>query len=399
ALPIYAIYAEIRWQFKSLCPIFKLDFLGSMISRRAFLLAPAAALSCGRHRATAFPGYAFVAVQGENSIAVVDLTRFSVTRQIRLESTPSLVVVDQRRRAVYVLAERPGAIYEVDPVALRVKRKIVLPGAALSMQLAPGGGFLYVLSRSPNLLLRVQLDKFEIASRIKLPGAPDTFDLSRDGMLAAATFPEIQSVAVIELATNAIARVRSSAPDARAVLFRFDGRQMLIANRSERMLTIIDVRTGDMIVRLPLPVEPHHYCVKADGGQIFITGAGMDAVVVVHPYQTEVAETRLAGKAPGAMAISDADPAYLFAANPQSSAVTVLEVETRDVIAAVNVGQEPCHITFTPDNQYALVMNYGSGDMAVIRVPAIKQSRAKTAPLFTMIPVGARPVSAGVAEV
>src|SRR5882762_10358394 len=179
-----------------------------MISRRTLLLGPAAALSCGRRRATAFPGYAFVAVQGENSIAVVDLTRFSVTRQIRLESTPSVVIADPGRHAVYVLAERPGAVYELDPVALRVKRKIALPGAALSMQLAPGGGSLCVLSRSPNLLVRVRLDTFEIASRIKLPGAPDSFDLSRDGLLAAATFPEIQSAAVIELATNAIARVR-----------------------------------------------------------------------------------------------------------------------------------------------------------------------------------------------
>jgi YVTN family beta-propeller protein len=326
------------------------------------------------------------------------LTRFSVARQIPVESTPSLVVADQRRHAVYVLAEHPAVIYEVDPAVLRVKRKLALPGTTISMRLAPDGSFLYVLCRSPNLLVRVQLDKFGIASQIKLPGTPDSFDLSGDGLLAAATFPEMQSVAVIELATNSIARVRSSGPDARAVLFRFDGRQLLIANRSERMLTIIDVRNGDMIVRLPLPVEPQHYCVKADGGQIFISGAGMDAIVVVHPYQTEVAETRLAGKAPGAMAISQ-NPELLFAANPESSAVTVLEVETRDVLAAVNVGREPYHIAFTPDNQYALVVNRGSGDMAVIRVPAIKQSRAKSAPLFTMIPVGARPVSAGVVEV
>lgn len=368
-----------------------------MISRRAFVVGPAAAVSCGRRRATAFPGSAFVAVQGENSIVVIDLTRFAVARQIHLQSTPSVVVADQRRRAVYVLAEHPALIYEVDPVVLGVKRKLALPGTAVSMRLAPGGSFLHVLCRSPNLLLQVQLDTFGIASQIKLPGAPGSFDLSADGLLAAATFPEMQSVAVIELATNRVARVRSSGPDARAVLFRFDGRQMLIANRSERMLTIIDVRNGDMVVRLPLPVEPQHYCVKADGGQIFITGAGMDAIVVVHPYETEVAETRLAGKAPGAMAISQ-NPELLFAANPESSAVTVLEVETRDVLAAVNVGQEPCHITFTPDHQYALVVNHGSGDIAVIRVPAIQQSRAKTAPLFTMIPVGARPVSAGVLE-
>ena len=138
---------------------------------------------------------------------------------------------------------------------------------------------------------------------------------------------------------------------------------------------------------------------KADGGQLFVTGPGMDAVVVVHPYQTEIAETVLAGKAPGAMAISSA-PEYLFAVNPEPGDVTVLEVETRDVLAAVKVGQEPCSVAFTPDNQYALVLNRRSGDLAVIRLGAInqtrQQSRTKTAPLFTMVAVGSEPVGVAV---
>jgi DNA-binding beta-propeller fold protein YncE len=70
-------------------------------------------------------------------------------------------------------------------------------------------------------------------------------------------------------------------------------------------------------------------------------------------------------------------------------------VETRSLVAAVKVGQEPCYITFTPDNQYALVVNHRSGDLAVIRLP-ITHRRSMTAPLFTMIPVGAEPVSAAV---
>jgi YVTN family beta-propeller protein len=120
----------------------------------------------------------------------------------------------------------------------------------------------------------------------------------------------------------------------------------------------------------------------------------MDAVVVVDPYHTQVTETLLAGKAPGALAVS-VDPEYLFAANPESGDVTVLDVETRGLVAAVKVGQEPCYITFTPDHQYALVVNHRSGDLAVIRLP-IRHRRSMTAPLFTMIPVGAEPVSAAV---
>ena len=70
----------------------------------------------------------------------------------------------------------------------------------------------------------------------------------------------------------------------------------------------------------------------------------------------------------------------------------------QNMLAAVKVGQEPCFITFTPDNQYALVVNHRSGDLAVIRLATITQGgsqrRSRTAPLFTMVPVGVGPVSA-----
>jgi hypothetical protein len=60
----------------------------------------------------------------------------------------------------------------------------------------------------------------------------------------------------------------------------------------------------------------------------------------------------------------------------------------------------------TPDREYALVLNRLSGDMAVIwlrelggnQVGGVRVKRYKTAPLFTMIPVGQGPVSAAVVK-
>jgi YVTN family beta-propeller protein len=375
------------------------DFRRNMTTRRSLLAGSAAMLACGRRRPTAFPGYVFVANQGERSVAAVDLTKFSVERQIRLDAAPSVLMADSERHSVYALTLQEGRVFAIAASDLSVKRKLSLGGPAIAMRLAPDGGSLWVLCQSPHALVRVALDRFESASRLSLPATPEAFDLSHDGALAAVTFLETQSVAFIDLAKPAVTNVVPAGQDPRAVLFRSpDGRQIMVGNRSARMLSILDVKTGVTLVRLPLPIEPEHFCVKADGGQVFITGKGMDAVVVVHPYQTEVAETVLAGKAPGAMAIS---PDYLFAANPESGDVTVLEVRTRNAIAAIAVGREPCFITFTPDYQYALVVNHRSGDLAVIRLRALTelQPRTKTAPLFTMIPVGSEPVSAAVAAV
>jgi YVTN family beta-propeller protein len=393
-------HADIQWQIDRRRSLYPVDFF-QMNNRRAFILGSAAALGCGRRRATAFPGYAFVANQGEQSIAVVDLTTFSVARQIRLEAAPSAIAADRQRRAVYVLAPQKGMVYEIDAVNLIPKRKLSLGAQVVSMRMAPAGGSLWFLCQEPHSLVQVELDRFQVKARLKLPNAPEDFDLNHDAPLAAVVFLEARSVALIDLAKPVVEIVAAAGEDPRAVRFRADGRQIFIGNRSARSLSVLDAKTGATLVRLPLPIEPENYCVTADGGQVFITGKGMDAVAIYHPYQTEISETLLAGRAPGAMAISAAPNEYLFAANPQSGDVTVLDVQTRTMLASVSVGQEPCYITFTPDNQYALVVNRHSGDLAVIRLSTLsnRKPRVRTVPLFTMIPVGSGPVCVSVLAV
>jgi len=129
--------------------------------------------------------------------------------------------------------------------------------------------------------------------------------------------------------------------------------------------------------------------------------------VVVYPsYTPEVAETVLAGHNPGAMAActSKESAQYLFVANPKAADVSILDIETRRVVAVTPVGTEPSCIVITPGDQYALVLNESSGDMAVIRIPNVtrainEQGRWKKGPLFMLIPVGSKPVSAAIMEI
>ena len=167
-------------------------------------------------------------------------------------------------------------------------------------------------------------------------------------------------------------------------------------------MTAVDSRTMQPMVDLQLPLAPSQLCFNNDGGQLFVTGEGMDAVAIVSPYQTEVNETVLAGRMPGAMAVTSAGPAYLFISNTDAAEVTVINIDNRRVIAQIPVGQRPGPILLTPDNEYALILNEQSGDVAVIRLLNIRDAdlnsrRSRTAPLFTMIPIGARPVSAAIA--
>jgi len=367
------------------------------LTRRALLVGTAALAGCARRKSRGFPGYAFVANAGARTLAVVDLNAFVLAKQISLDGAPGGVLSNPLRPGVYVLLPESGVVCEIDAAKLAVVRKTRLGNPAVAMRLAADGKSLWVLQA--RALVRLEGSRLRAVESIPLPGAARDFDLSSDGR-AAVGFGEDRRLALVRLRTGTIEHLIDMGCEPSLVRFQGDGKQVLAGSRADRSLTIFDAASGRVTVRLPLPVEPANCCFNSDGGQMFVTGPGMDAVVIVYPYQTEVGETILAGRTPDGMAVSAA-PQYLFVANPESGSVTVLDIDTRKLVGAVAVGQEPRHILITPDNRYALALNWRSGNMAVIRISAFTDRRHRTdpAPLFTMVPVGAQPVAAVVVVV
>jgi DNA-binding beta-propeller fold protein YncE len=333
---------------------------------------------------------------------VVDLTRFRVRKQIALDAAPSEVITCPGQPKVLVLSREAGAVFEIEAAKLGVSRRANIGGTAVGLRMAPEGDSVWVLARDPAALVRIPLASLRPERRIALPHPPDNLEVGADG-LAAIGSAQARSVTLVSLPTGRVERRIDAGDEPSLIGIRKDGRHFFIASRPERVLRIFEVASGRTVVRLPLPVEPRRFAVKPDGGQLFISGPGMDAVVVVYVYQTEIAETLLAGRAPGAMAAMDS-PAYLMAANPETDTITVLDLENDGrLVASVQVGQSPGAIVVTPaipgQDQYALVLNERSGDLAVIRINSLPQDaggRRRPTPLFTLIPIGGKPVSAAV---
>lgn len=361
-----------------------------------------AAAGCGRERKSTLSGYrgfAFVANSAGKAVAAVDLNAFAVARHIALAADPVQMIDDPRRPFVYALTPASGEIVEISVGQLEAGRRARLDAVCDIAKISPDGRFLWALSRASRQLLRVPVDQFKPDLRIPLPDVPVDFDLGPDedvsrGKLAVTVGG---NRALLIDAAGKPQQTIALDGETGGVVFRKDGRQVMIANRGSRQLTLADVASGRVVASLPLAVRPDQLCAKADGGQVFITGEGADVVVTLYPFQAEVANTMLAGRNPGSMAVSSAWD-YLLVANPSADNVTIVNIANQRVLAVAPVGKRPEFIAVTPDGNYALVINRESGDMAVLHL-VIEHRRTRSAAIAARIPVGSSPVGAVVRAV
>jgi 6-phosphogluconolactonase (cycloisomerase 2 family) len=339
----------------------------------------------------AFRGYAFIANQEGRAVAALDLEVMAVEKHIALDDTPTQVLAATTRPLVYVLTPDSGAVHEIQIYRLSFARKAQVASSAAAISISPDERSLYVLGRDPRALFSLALDTFRPESRLTLPDEPTDFVISPIGEKAAVS--SARGLWLVDLASRSLTGPLAQG-DFGPVRFLSNGKMLIAANRGDRLLSLFEVPSGKLLTHLPMSMRPDNLCFSPDGGQLFVTGEGLDGVVIVYPFQTEIAETVLAGHAPGAMAASSS---YLFVANPESGGVSILSTANYKLMALVQTGTDPGPVVLTPDEKYALVLNRASGDVAVLDLRRIK--RSKSAGLLTVIPVGSRPVSAAVRSV
>ncbi len=305
----------------------------SLISRRALLVSSAAAaVGCSRPKAERFLGFCFVANHDGRSIGVVDLTRFKTRQQIPPSMRHRRRFSRARKPTRPTRSPRPTApIYELDASLLSITRRVKAGNDAVSMRLSRARRCpLGPLSLTPPASSRSpSTPSVPVAAFASIPRPTILISAAKPTRLASSAATIIRSPS-FRSPSPPSRRTNRAATELTLARFRLDGRLLIAGSKPDRSLTFYDVPTGKTVVRLPLALAPREFCFTNDGGQLYVTGDGMDAVVSVFPYRTEVWETLLAGHAPGVMVTAEPDkpPFYLLVANPEADTVTVLDVET-----------------------------------------------------------------------
>jgi YVTN family beta-propeller protein len=327
-------------------------------------------------------------------VALVDLAAFTLAGKIAFDGPISQVLYDADSRTLFAISGATGTVFAYDWASRRHRGQVRLGNRVAEAQFDPMQPVIWVGVEDRPSLVQVARQDLRENHRVELPAVPVSFDVAPWETRLAASL-QGGGLAVVNDPGLSRATLLREGEQFGLVRFRSDGRQFLAANHTMQGLSIVRASDAVPVVDLEVAMEATHFCFKPDGGQLFVTDGKSGGVTIVYPYTTEVDRAVLAGKSPGAMAASS-NPPYLLVANRESSDVTILDLDSGKLVAVVPVGAAPVFLAITPDNQYALALNQDSGDMAVIRLTAVRSQRNKTAPLFTMVPVGEAPRSLAV---
>src|SRR6266481_3182315 len=266
-----------------------------------------------------------------------------------------------------------GSVAVVDLVRLRaVARVSVGPGLSGTREhptraevwgVSSQGGYGWVLNTRVN----------QVAARVPVGAMPYALDFSPDR-------------ARVYTAASGSDTVVAQPED---VAVMADSTVAFVLSRTEPRLSVVDLRRGVLLTNLQLAGKPSEMLLKPDGGELYVISPESHGLQAINTWTHEVGDYVMLGSAP-ARGVLFPDASEMFVSDTAAGWVAPVDINNRRVGRPISAGQAPGAMRFDSNDldvkpSLLLVVNEGSGDLAVIGLRAGSES------LLTMIPVGPRP--------
>ncbi len=160
--------------------------------------------------------------------------------------------------------------------------------------------------------------------------------------------------------------------------------RLLVVNKSEATVSVVDVAAGKEIGRIATGHAPHEVAVSPDGKLAVVTNYGTGQgpgntltvadLVTLQPVGTiDLGEqTR-----PHGITWLPGSGSRVAVTTEGNGTLTIVDVSERRVVAAVPTGQRTSHqVSVTPDGKRAFVANIGSGSVTVVDLGAMEVIRS-----------------------
>jgi YVTN family beta-propeller protein len=147
---------------------------------------------------------------------------------------------------------------------------------------------------------------------------------------------------------------------------------LVVANKAEATVSLIDLDSATVVATLPTGVGPHEVGISPDGRFAMVTNYGNressgNSLTMIDIGAATVVKTIDLGEYLSPHGVEWIDSGTIAVTAEDNKALLVIDVATEEVISAVDTGQDVSHmVSLAEDGKRAYVTNIGSGSLTVI---------------------------------
>ena len=176
----------------------------------------------------------------------------------------------------------------------------------------------------------------------------------------------LSGLALTLAATSAIVSLHGQAP---SVKITDPTSVVMIVNRDSNDLAFLDMKTKKLVgsVFLGNNVNPHMVMMSPDGRYVVTGGTRANMAYIVDVRTLQLVKKIPVDIAPEHLSFSP-DSRWYYQGNPDGDSISVIDMQSLTKIKTIPGFAEPLNVTFLPDGSKAYVGNYGAHWVGVVDV-------------------------------
>jgi YVTN family beta-propeller protein len=328
----------------------------------------------------------------DGSVTVVDLVKLKAVARIAVGPGLSGMREHPSRPEIFGVSTTGGYVWVLDPRANhftgQVTARIAVGPLPYSLDFSPDGNRVYTTASGNDTLVVIDAKSRSVVGRAATGREPVLARVTPDGKNVLVMNRRDGSLGIHDAATLALRGNVSVVSEPEDVAVLPDSSMAFVLSRSERRISVVDLRRGVLVAHLGLAGKPTDMLLKPDGGELYVISPEAHGLQAINTWTHEVGDYMVLGSTPTRGVLSS-DASLLYVSDTAAGRVTPVDIFNRRIVRdpgkgfPVQAGDAPSVLRFDPAENLLLVVNQGSGDLAVIRV--------RTNFLLTMIPVGDHP--------
>lgn len=280
---------------------------------------------------------ALVANESGDSVSIIDLKTLQVVTEVKVGRSPSEGIAVFAEKDLALVAD-PGSnnVSVIDLTTNQVVKTIDVQSFPLGVAINPATRRALVTNFESNSVSVIDLDALSVVATIAGLNGPNGVAINPNTNIAVVANRIGNSVSLIDLASNTITAAIPVGLYPRGVSINLNNNTAIVANASSNTVTIVDLGAKAVIGSIPVNAGPTGVAVHEATNFAVVTNSGVTA---------------------GQVGLNS------------TGSVSFIDLNQLKDIQDVQVESAPFGVAVDSDLQEAIVANFGSNDVTIVRIP------------------------------